>query len=64
VRLSEFWQRMSAQFGKAYAASVAKDHVLAALGGRTVEQALADGEDAKVVWRAVCAEFDVPSGLR
>jgi Protein of unknown function (DUF3046) len=64
VRLSEFWQRMSDQFGEAYAPSVAKDHVLATLGGRTVERALADGEDAKVVWRAVCAEFDVPPGLR
>ncbi len=64
MRLSEFWQRMSAQFGDVYAVSVAKDHVLAALGGRTVEQAIADGEDAKVVWRAVCAEFDVPSSLR
>jgi hypothetical protein len=64
VRLSEFWERMRAQFGDAYAASVAKDHVFAALGGRTVEQALADGQDAKTVWRAVCAEFDVPQNLR
>jgi hypothetical protein len=29
-----------------------------------VEQALADGQDAKTVWRAVCAEFDVPRNLR
>ena len=64
VRLSEFWERMRAQFGDAYAASVAKDHVFAQLGGRTVEQALADGQDAKTVWRAVCAEFDVPRNLR
>jgi hypothetical protein len=64
VRLSEFWQRMRAQFGDTYAASVAKDHVLAQLGERTVEQALADGEDAKAVWRAVCEEFDVPPNLR
>jgi hypothetical protein len=55
---------MRAQFGDTYAASVAKDHVFAGLGGRTVEQALADGEDAKAVWRAVCAEFDVPQNLR
>jgi len=55
---------MSAQFGEAYAQSVAKDQVLAALGGRTVNQALADGEDAKVVWRAVCGTFDVPERLR
>jgi Protein of unknown function (DUF3046) len=64
VRLSEFWQRMRAQFGDSYASSVAKDHVLAELGGRTVERALAEGEDAKTVWRAVCREFDVPQKLR
>lgn len=64
MRLSEFWQRMRAQFGDSYASSVAKDHVLAELGGRTVDQALADGVDAKTVWRAVCEEFDVPSSLR
>ena len=63
MRLSEFWQRMSAQFGNAYASSVAKDYVLAGLGERTVERALADGEDAKVVWRAVCEEFNVPQSL-
>jgi hypothetical protein len=64
VRLSEFWERMRAQFGDTYAASVAKDHVFAELGDRTVERALAEGEDAKTVWRAVCAEFDVPQNLR
>jgi len=47
-----------------YAASVAKDYVIAALDGRTIEQALADGESAKSVWAAVCATFDVPEKLR
>jgi hypothetical protein len=64
VRLTEFWERMAAQFGEVYAQSVAKDYVLAGLGGRTVERALADGEDAKVVWRAVCEAFEVPDRLR
>jgi hypothetical protein len=64
VRLTIFWERMRAQFGDTYAESVAKDHVLAGIGGRTVDQALADGEDAKVVWRAVCEEFRVPERLR
>jgi len=64
VRLTEFWQRMDEQFGAAYAQSVAKDHVIAGLGGRTVAQALADGDDAKTVWRAVCAAFEVPERLR
>lgn len=60
VRLSEFWVRMGDHFGEGYARSVAHDHVLGTLGGRTVDQALAAGEPAKQVWRAVCAEFEVP----
>jgi Protein of unknown function (DUF3046) len=64
VRLTMFWERMRAQFGETYADSVARDYVLAGLGGRTVDQALADGEDAKVVWRAVCEAFRVPERLR
>jgi hypothetical protein len=64
VRLSVFWTLMRDHFGPAYAESVARDHVLAALGGRTVEQALAGGENAKTVWRAVCAEFEVPAAKR
>jgi len=64
VRLTEFWDRMRAQFGDGYAESVAKDYVLSALGDRTVNQALADGEESKVVWRAVCDAFRVPERLR
>jgi hypothetical protein len=64
VRLTVFWDRMNAQFGETYAESVAKDYVLANLGGRTVDRALADGEDVKKVWRAVCESFDVPESLR
>jgi hypothetical protein len=64
VRLTEFWDRMSAQFGDAYAQSVAKDFVFDQLGGRTVERALADGVDAKTVWRAVCETFKVPENMR
>lgn len=59
-----FWERMRAQFGETYAESVAKDYVLSSLGERTVDKALADGEEAKVVWRAVCETFDVPESLR
>jgi hypothetical protein len=64
VRLTMFWDQMGAQFGPVYARSVAKDYVLTALGGRTVDQALADGEDAAVIWRAVCEAFEVPERLR
>jgi Protein of unknown function (DUF3046) len=55
---------MEMQFGSVYAYSVAKDYVIAELGGRTVEQALADGERPKTIWAAVCATFDVPAALR
>jgi hypothetical protein len=64
VRLTDFWNRMNAQFGPAYAASLAHDQALPLLGSRTVEQALAEGEDPKVVWRAVCEVFDCPAHLR
>lgn len=64
VRLTEFWERMRAQFGEVYAESVAQDFALSSLGSRTVNQALADGTDAKTVWRAVCEAFKVPERLR
>jgi hypothetical protein len=64
MRLTEFWERMRAQFGEVYAESVAKDYVLSALGNRTVDQALAEGTDAKTVWRAVCEAFKVPERQR
>ena len=64
MRLTEFWARMREQFGDTYAESVAKDYVLSGLGGRTVNKALADGEDAKVVWRAVVETFNVSDRLR
>lgn len=55
---------MGDHFGAAYARSVAHDHVMQSLGGRTVDEALAAGEPAKQVWRAVCAEFEVPARKR
>jgi hypothetical protein len=64
VRLSEFWYRMGDQFGRSYAESIARDHVISGLGSRTVAQALDDGDDALQVWRAVCEEFEVPARNR
>jgi hypothetical protein len=64
VRLTDFWERMQQVLGPHYYASWAQDHVLAQLGGRTVEQALRDGEDAKTVWRAVVAALELPRTYR
>jgi len=64
VRNTEFRGLMQAQFGPLRAPSVARDHVFSALAGRTADEALAAGEDPKVIWRAVCDDFDVSDALR
>lgn len=63
MKLTEFWRRMEQRFGGTYARSLAADYRLPALGS-TINDALAAGVDAKDVWRAVCAEFEMPSALR
>ncbi len=63
MRLTEFWRRMETRFGSAYAHSLASDYRLPTIGA-TVDEALARGVEAKAVWAAVCAEFDVPGQLR
>jgi hypothetical protein len=63
VRITEFWRRMDERFGSTYARSVAADYRLPELGA-TIDQALAQGIEAKQIWRAVCAEFDMPGQLR
>ena len=55
---------MEDEFGPVRAASLARDHVFADLGGRSVEQALEAGIDPRTVWRAVCDAFDVPVSRR
>jgi len=66
VRLTDLWQRLEETFGPAYAASVARDQVLPELGGRTINQALAEGEDAASVWRGVVEAYPdrVPARIR
>ena len=64
MRMTDFWERMEGYFGAGYAGSFAADHVLATLGNRTVRDALAAGEDAKTVWRAVVVEMHVPRALQ
>ncbi len=61
MKMTEFWSRMEAHFGQSYARSWARDTHIAALGGRTPEQALAHGEDVVTVWRAVWAHEGMPA---
>jgi hypothetical protein len=55
---------MDEKFGPLYAPSYAADQVLAELDYRTVREALAAGEDAKTVWRAVCDATAAPAAER
>lgn len=59
MRLTEFNERVVLRFGAAYGSSVLVDHVLTGLG-RTAAQAIEEGIEPRDVWRALCADFDVP----
>ena len=64
MRISEFWELVDGEFGRTHGRSLAHDHVLFRLGNRTAEQALADGEDTRDVWFALCDALDVPESRR
>ena len=55
---------MDDEFGEAYARLLARTHVLGALGGRTAEESLEQGERPRTVWRALCDDLDVPEERR
>lgn len=55
---------MEDALGGAYSGVWASQHVIAELGGRTVQQALASGEQPKYVWRAVHETLGLPANLR
>jgi hypothetical protein len=60
VRLQEFWSRLEERFGPMRAQTVTRDHVFAALGGRTAVDAIEAGLPVRRVWLAICEEYDVP----
>ena len=60
MRHTEFWSRMERVLGSAYAPVWARQQVLSDLGSRTVQEALADGQPPKEVWRAVWAALGLP----
>jgi hypothetical protein len=66
VKITDLWSRLEQTFGADYAASVARDQVLPQLGGRTIDQALAEHVEVHDIWRAVVAAYPdrVPARLR
>ncbi|RJQ78657.1 DUF3046 domain-containing protein [Pseudonocardiaceae bacterium YIM PH 21723] len=64
MRTTVFRRLMAEEFGAGRAEMIARDHVFADLGGRTVEQALDAGLEPKQIWRVVCDQFEVPADRR
>lgn len=52
---------MSDEFGPAYASVLLNDQALIEFGDRTAAQALAEGEDVRQIWYAICRSQQVPS---
>jgi hypothetical protein len=61
VKETELWQRLQLHLGAGYFRVWAAEYSLAALGQRTVVEALADGVPCKIIWRAVWAALELPA---
>ncbi|WP_028657046.1 MULTISPECIES: DUF3046 domain-containing protein [unclassified Nocardioides] len=64
MRHTEFWARMEQHLGAGYARVWATQHVMAALDGRTAQEALDAGVAPKQVWRAVWEALELPASER
>jgi hypothetical protein len=51
---------MSDEFGEAYSRVLLSDLVLTELSDKTGEDALAAGEDPRIVWLSICRAVGVP----
>lgn len=60
VRLTEFTELLTTEFGTVTANSMLVDHALIEFGGQTAAEALESGVDPRDVWVALCRDFDVP----
>ncbi len=64
MKETELWERMQAHLGPGYYRVWAAEFSLADLGGRTVNQAIADGLPSKIIWRAVWEALELPARER
>ncbi len=51
---------MADEFGKSHAEVIIRDFVLLELGDRTAATLLAQGEDPREIWLAICRAQQVP----
>ena len=54
LRISDLRERITLSFGDSWAASFSSDIALSDLGSKSVNEALADGFEPDVIWKAVC----------
>ena len=64
MRISEFWDLVTGEFGAAYGRTLVRDQVLLGLDGRTAHRALDEGVPPREVWLALCREMEVPPHRR
>lgn len=64
MRHTEFWTRMEHALGSSYARTWSREQVITELGGRTVSEALDEGESPKAVWQAVWCSLGLPASER
>jgi hypothetical protein len=64
VRRSEYTQLADHVFGRTLATTFTQELSLARLDHRTPAQAIAQGEDVRAVWTALCDEMDIPESQR
>ncbi|GAA2836916.1 DUF3046 family protein [Leucobacter komagatae] len=63
MRHRAFRAAVAEEFGEAHSGVLLRDYWLAGLGS-TPDDALARGVEPRLVWEALCAEFDVPEARR
>lgn len=64
MRHTEFWNRLDAALGPAWAGTWAEMFVIGELGSRTAKEALDAGVPPKEVWAAVWATLGLPERER
>ncbi len=63
MRHRAFRKAVAEEFGDAHSGVLLRDYWIAALGS-TPEEALNHGVTPRVVWEALCVEFQVPEARR
>ena len=60
MRLTKFTELMNEEFGSGYSRVLLDDLVLGSLGDKTGAQLIAEGEDLRVIWLAICDAQSIP----